>query len=196
MARTRWWTLGVAVVAFLALFLLFGVMLPMLRYLQSERPALVTTSALLTQVQNLNDLVVVKYVVEKVVKLEGEPSLLGKDKVVLLMHAVVKAGVDLSRVRPEDVRVTGRRVELTLPPAQIVDCYVDDRKTEVWEHTTAFWRPFDKDLEQSARRQALDQIRLAAGEQGIQREASERARVELRQLLGSLGFREIEIRSR
>ena len=196
MFRTRWWTLGLALLIFLGLFLLFGVMLPTLRYLRSTRSVMTPTTTIITQVQSMNDLVMVKYVVEKVVKLDGEPSLLGKDSVILLLHAVVKAGVDLAGVRPEDVQVTGRKVVMTLPSPRITDCYVDDRKTEVWEYKTAFWRPFDKDLEQSARRQALEAIRLSAGEQGIQKEALERARQQLRLFLGSLGFREVEIKTR
>ncbi|MBL9169799.1 MAG: DUF4230 domain-containing protein [Verrucomicrobiales bacterium] len=159
------------------------------------KQSLAPTRMMLTKIQTLSELVTVKYLVEKVVKLEAEPSVLGRDRIVLLTHAVVKAGVDLSNLKPEDVEVSGTKLTLTLPPARITDCYLDEKKTEVWEHTTAFWRTFDAKLEQNARRQALDEIRLAAGEQGIQKEAIERAQFQLTAFLRSLGYTEVEIKS-
>ena len=73
-----------------------GVVIPALRLVRTIRKPFASTSTVITQISSMNDLVAVKYVVEKIVKLEGEQTLLGKDSVVLLMHAVVKAGVDLS----------------------------------------------------------------------------------------------------
>lgn len=197
MTHARWmgWAIAGAVagaVLFSGLvtaFVLFGFRWP-------GSPVLAPTSTVITQIQSVRDLVTVKYVVEKIVKLESEPSILGEDRVVLLVHAVAKAGVDLSSIRPEDIRVKGHCVSLTLPPPKVTDCYIEDRKTEVWEHQTRFWRPLDKELEQKARRQALDQIRLAVQEQGIHKEAFQRARDQLTLLLRSLGFTEIEIAQR
>lgn len=160
------------------------------------RPTIASTRTMITKVQSLNELVTVKYLIEKIVKLEAEPSVLGRDSIVLLTHAVVKAGVDLSGLRPEDVEVHGTKVILKLPAPRITDCYLDDRKTEVWEHKTAFWRTFDEKLEQNARRQALEEIRLAAGNQGIQKDALERAQIQLGAFLGSLGYTEVEIRAK
>jgi Protein of unknown function (DUF4230) len=149
------------------------------------------TASLVTQIQTLNEWVTVKYIVEKVVKLESEPSLLGQDRVILLAHAVVKAGIDLTQLQPGDVQVASKRITISLPNSKIVDCYLDEKRTEVWEHKTAFWRPMDSGLEQSARRQALEQIRMAAAEQGIQKEATERAHAQLSLLLRNLGFESV-----
>lgn len=194
MTQTRWmgWAIAGAVAGavllagMLAAFVLFGVRwhLP---------PTLAPTSTVITQIQAVHELVTVKYVVEKIVKLESEPSVLGEDRVVLLVHAIAKAGVDLSSIRPEDIRVHDKSVTLTLPPPKVTDCYIEDRKTEVWEHQTRFWRPLDQELEQKARRQALDQIRLAVRDQGIHKEAFQRACQQLTLLLRSLGFEEVEI---
>ena len=161
-----------------------------------SRQTLTPTRMMVTQIQTLSELVTVKYLVEKVVKLEAEPSVLGRDRIILLTHAVVKAGVDLAGIKPEDVKASGSKVTLILPPARITDCYLDEKRTEVWEHLTAFWRKFDEKLEQNARRQALDEIRLAAGEQGIQKEALEKAKLQLGAFLRSLGYTEVEIRTR
>ena len=56
------------------------------------------------------------------------------------------------------------------------------------DRTTGLLRAFDKDLEQNARRQAVDDLRMAARHNGIQGDAEERARLQLTQLFHQLGL--------
>ena len=195
MTKTRLAILALTLAILAALGLLFTVLLPLVR---PKPPKLAATANLLTQVQTLSQLVTIKYVVEKIVKLEGDPSLLplNQDQVIILARAVVKAGVDLSQLKADDLKVTDKRISIIIPPAKITDCYLDDQKTEIWEHKTALFRRFDKNLEQNARRQALDQIKVAAGDDGIQKEALDRAKAQLTHLFQLLGFTEVEVRTR
>lgn len=197
MQRNRWIGLGLVLLSVAALAGCLLVVVGLIRWLPTLLPTQIApTRALLVQMQSIDEWVTVKYLVEKVVKLEAEPSILGRDRVVLLTHAVVKAGVDLKSMRAEDIQVSGKKVVVRLPSARITDCYLDDHRTEVWEHNTAFWRPLDKDLEQNARRQAVEEIRRAAAEQGIQKEAMERARSQLKWLLQNLGYTEVSVEVR
>jgi hypothetical protein len=149
--------------------------------------------ALLTQIQNLSQLVTVKYVIEKVVLLE-DVKWFGENRVLLVAHGVVKAGTDLQRLRPEDIQVAGRKIAVTLPPAQITDAYLDDNETKVVEHTTGLLRAFDKELQQSVRQNAIDDIRRAARTGGILKDAEDQTRAQLTALLRRLGFEEVELR--
>jgi hypothetical protein len=151
------------------------------------------TAAILKQVQALSELVTVKYVIEKVVVLE-DVKWYGESRVLLLAHGVVKAGVDLGRLKPEDVTVTGTKISLKLPPAQVLDTYLDEDKTQVIERSTGLLRAFDKDLEQTARQNAIDDIRRAARLGGIAKDADQRAREQLKQLFQQLGFQQVEFR--
>ncbi|MPN51458.1 hypothetical protein SDC9_199104 [bioreactor metagenome] len=63
------------------------------------------------------------------------------------------------------------------------------------ERTTGLLRVFDKDLEQTARQQAVDDIRRAARNAGIQKEADKRARLQLEVLFRQMGFTEVEFKS-
>jgi hypothetical protein len=83
-----------------------------------------------------------------------------------------------------------------LPRATLTDVYLDDRRTQVIERTTGLLREFDQNLEQDARKQAVDQIRTAARDAGIIKDADERARVQVTQLLRGLGFDEVEVSTR
>jgi hypothetical protein len=145
------------------------------------------TSTVLRQVQTLSQLVTVKYVMEKVVVLE-DVKWFGENRVLMVAHGIVKAGVDFSQLKPEDVRVSGTNVTIRLPQAQITDTYLDDRQTRVIERTTGLLRTFDKDLEQTARQQAVADIRLAARQAGIMKDAEERARAQVKNLFQQVGL--------
>jgi hypothetical protein len=106
----------------------------------------------------------------------------------------VKAGVDLSQMKPHDLRLSGKRIVVALPPSRITDAYLDEQRTQVVEHNTSFLREFNKDLEHNARQNAIEDIRRAARSSGILKDADERARQELKNLFGQLGF-EVEFRN-
>jgi len=151
------------------------------------------TSTVLRQVQTLSQLVTVKYVMEKVVVLE-DVKWFGENRVLMVAHGIVKAGVDFSQLKPEDVRVSGTNVTIRLPQAQITDTYLDDRQTRVIERTTGLLRLFDKDLEQTARQRAVDDIRRGARTAGILKDADERARAQLTHLFSQMGYQQVEFR--
>jgi hypothetical protein len=151
------------------------------------------TATIVQQVQTLSDLVTVKYVLEKVVILE-DVKWYGENRVLLLAHGVVKAGIDLKRVTPDDVTITVKTISLRLPPPQIMDAYLDDKNSQVIDHATGLLRAFDKDLEQTARANAVDDIRRAARTDGILDEADKRARLELELFLRQAGFERVEFR--
>jgi hypothetical protein len=64
----------------------------------------------------------------------------------------------------------------------------------VIDHTTGLLRAFDKDLEQTARANAVDDIRRAARTNGILSDANDRAKLELELFLRQAGFNEIDFR--
>jgi len=150
-------------------------------------PKIQNTATILKQVQTLSDLVTVKYVLEKVIILE-DIKWYGENRVLLVAHGIVKAGVDLKEIKLQDVRLEERKVLLRLPLARIRDAYLDDEKTRVVDRTTGLLRAFDKDLEQNARRQAVNDLRIAARYNGIYEEAGERARLLLANFFHQLGF--------
>ena len=168
---------------------------------RAATPQFVSTPTIVQQIQSLSELVTVKYVLEKVVayddpKFFADLIPLGDNKLILLAHGVVKAGVDLSKLSHDDVTVSAGRITLTVPTATLTDAYLDDKYTQVLDRQTGLLRRFDKDLEKAARQYALAEIQRGARQGGIEREANERAREELTSLLRTLGYKEVEIRTR
>jgi hypothetical protein len=151
------------------------------------------TASVVHEVQPLADLVTVKYVMDKVIVLE-DVKWYGENRVLLLAHGVVKAGIDLKRLSPADVTITGKKISLRLPPPQITDAYLDDRASQVIDHSTGLLRAFDKDLEQTARQNAVDDIARAARRSGILDDADKRARTELDAFFKHAGFESVVFR--
>ena len=182
------------VVLLFGLGLFLGALLPRLAAVL-VRPKPFNTLVVLQQVQTLSELVTVKYVVEKIVVLEDVKwiSGLGENRILMVAHGVVKAGIDLGRMQPGDVRVSGKKVTITLPKPRITDTYLDERQTRVVERTTGLLRMFDKDLEQNARQQAVEDIQRAARNSGILKDAESRARTQITAQFKQLGFETVEI---
>lgn len=156
------------------------------------------TVALLQQVKTLSELVTVQYVIEKMQGLEvPSENLVGQligseNRLLLLAHGTVKAGIDLGKLKPDDFVVYEKTIFVNLPPAQITDAYLDEKLTRVIDRKTGLLAPSDKNLEQTVRQNAVADIRRAAREGGILKAADERARAQLRALLLQLGFEKVQ----
>ncbi len=185
--------IGLAVAVLLAMKILRG----------SSAPKFANTPSVVVQIQSLSELVTVKYVIEKVIFAETPKTttidqlLPGRDdKIILLAHGIVKAGVNLSKVKPEDVETSGQTIRITIPQAVLTDQYLDENATQVLDRRTGLLRTYDQKLEQQARQEAVTQIARAARQAGIEREANERARQQLTTFFKSLGYKEVEIRTK
>jgi hypothetical protein len=145
------------------------------------------TAALLRQVQSLSQLVTVKYVMEKVIVVE-DVKWYGESRLLMVAHGAVNAGINLAELQLGDLQVSGNTIRLRLPEPRITDAYLDDNETKIIERTTGLLRTFDKGLEQSARQQAVADLRRAARNGGILREAEQRAHEQVRMLFSQLGY--------
>ena len=90
------------------LVLMFGFVLPRLSRLSSP-PRISSTPVILQQVQTLSQLVTVKWVMEKVVICDDPATLsflpLGESRVLLVAHAIVKAGINMSEIKEGDIQI-------------------------------------------------------------------------------------------
>lgn len=146
----------------------------------------VDAPAVVSQVRGLKELVTVRYVVQKTVGVTGERQ----ESILLLVQGRASAGVDLGAVTQYDVQVSGKKVRIRLPHAQIFDVYLDEKNTKVWDRRTAWWTPWvspDPELERRARLAAIGDIRKAALDMGILKDAESSARTALQDLTKAMG---------
>ena len=145
----------------------------------------------------MNELVSVKYTIQKVVGLEEKKVPLGSEKILLFVQAEVLAGIDLSLLAPDAVKVLpDQRMHVTLPPPKIVHILIDDKQTKVWDRQITWWTPwvpFNIDLERQARLAAKDQIEKTALEMGILDQARRNAEVSIKSLLETFGLKAVTV---
>ncbi len=79
----------------------------------------------ISQVQSASQLASVEYVLNKIVLGSKEKTRfginLGESEFLAYTEARVKAGIDLSKIKEEDVKVEGNRISLHLPPVEILN---------------------------------------------------------------------------
>ena len=121
-------TVFIPVAAIVALCLFFSVFSPTGGLFRN--PPMAATATLLRQVQGLSQLVTVKYVLQKVVDVQ-DVKWYGDNRVLLLAHGIVKAGINLDNLQPSDIQVAGKEITVTLPPPAITDVYLDDHGTQI-----------------------------------------------------------------
>ena len=156
-----------------------------------SRESLVEAPAILRQIQPLNDLITVRYNIQKVIGLTEQKVPFGSEQVLMLVQAKVSGGVNLADAT---ARRAGPAVVIQLPPASILDAALDDKETKVWDRSKTWWTPWvslNPDLEQSARRNALEDVRLAAVQMGILSNAQQNAETILRNFLQTIGFNQV-----
>jgi hypothetical protein len=145
------------------------------------------------EVQSLARLETASYTIEKVITAESGEGAFGflfRDKLLLVAQGQVIAGVDLELIRPEDVRVAGTTVFITLPAAEIFVATLDNDNTYVYDRETAVFGQ-QVDLETLARQEAESAILEAALEDGILDMAQNNAEAYLGQLIRAFGFEEV-----
>src|SRR5438552_2396719 len=84
------------------------------------------------RIQKLQRLESVVYTMDKIVTGEKEstilPHFLAGDRLLLLVHGEVIAGIDFQMLKPGDVSVTGKKIRVRLPQAQVLVTKLDSSK--------------------------------------------------------------------
>jgi uncharacterized protein DUF4230 len=123
------------------------------------------------------------------------PDALAGDRILLVVHGQSIAGIDLSQLRPEDVRIDPDRhsIHVTLPPSQLFLTTLDNQHTRVHARSTGLLVPVDQNLESNTRAKAQNQLEQAALSDGILDAARKNARATVTTLLYSPGFQQVDV---
>ncbi len=157
----------------------------------------VSQPTVVDRIQRLQRLETVVYTMDKVVTGEKEnpifPDFLAGDRLLMMVHGEVVAGIDFSTLKPADVRIDGKQIRLHLPPAQVFSTRLDSAKTRVYSRQTGLLVPTDPNLETQVRQEAERQLQQSALADGILRTAQQNAAATVASLLQGLGFEKVEM---
>jgi hypothetical protein len=145
-------------------------------------------------VRSLARLETIQYTLEKVITAEtgqNELRFLFGDRLLFVAHGVVIAGVDLSRMRPQDMWVEGDVLFVRMPAAEVFVATLDNEKSYVYDRETGLLSKGDTNLETNARVVAEQEILKAAMEDGILVQAQQNAESYMSRMLLGLGFADV-----
>lgn len=168
-----------------------------------SRPAAfnMAVPVVVNKIQRLNRLETVVYSIDTVV--EGSktstvlPDVLAGDRLLLVVHGQSIAGIDLSKLKSEDVRITEnngvRAIHVTLPASEVFVTSIDNQHTRVYARSTGLLVPADQNLESETRAKAQQQLQQSALSDGILDAARKNARATVTTLLYGLGFQQVTV---
>jgi hypothetical protein len=147
------------------------------------------------EIRSLSRLETVQYTVEKVITAEtnqGPFGFLFGDKLLLVAHGTVVAGIDLGRMEAGDLRIDPQgTVYMTIPAAEVFVATLDNEKSYVYHRETGLLAGGTKDLETAARKAAQEEILRAALDDGILTTALINGKAYLQRFLLALHFKDV-----
>ena len=157
----------------------------------------ISSPAVVEKIRQLSRLETGVYSLDKIVEGDRQspylPDFLVGDKLLLVAHGEVIAGVDLGQLKPGDVSVRGDAVQVRLPAPQVLSTRIDNNRTRVYSRTTGLLVPADPNLESQVRLVAEQQIAQAALADGILDKARQNARTSVTALLYGLNFHTVDV---
>ena len=149
---------------------------------------------IINEVQSLARLETIRYTVEKVVTAEVNQGVLGPlfgDRLLFVAHGYVIAGIDMSKIKPEDLWLVGELLNVRLPATEILVATLDNDKSYVYDRVTGLFTHGDPTLETQVRQVAEQEILKAAIQDGILDQATSNSQTYLRWFFETLGYKNI-----
>ena len=146
----------------------------------------------INEVQALARLETIRYTVEKVITAEtnqGALAALFGDRLLFVAHGYVIAGIDMQKIKTEDLWLDGNVLNVRLPAAEVLVASLDNDKSYVYDRQTGLFTQGDPTLETQARQVAEQEILKAALADGILDTAAANAQTYLRWFFETLGYK-------
>jgi hypothetical protein len=197
MLRRRLSVLFVVAVVIVTAFLLFReIPRRVEQALTTPKEEQIDLGAVVTRVRDLNRLETAAMRVTHISTITQSynlvPNAMGGDQLTLFAAGDVIAGVDLSRITPNDVRrEADGSIVMRLPPPEILVSRLDNRETRVISRKTGLFRRADENLESRARMNAEIGIRQEAMKKGILPLAANNAEAKLASFIQTLGVKTV-----
>jgi len=148
------------------------------------------------KIKDLNQLGTVEYKVSKIIS--GTDDLtwykVGNRKILFSCEAIVKAGIDFSKLKKEDIQVSDKTVSLKMPKAEIIYVKIDHNNIKEEFKETGFFRDeFTNNEKEVLLQLGEESINKALPDMGILKEAEKNATLFIKSFLRSAGFTDVTI---
>lgn len=125
----------------------------------------------------------------KIAKVFGKKDGLVTDEIVIIANGKVRAGFNLKGLSDDDIIVQGDTLTVTLPKVEILDVIVNPANFDVYVETGEW----NENKVTEIKKQALEQIKSDAINDGILDKAKESGLKKLQEMFKSFGYNEVII---
>jgi len=146
------------------------------------------------EIRSLARLETIKFSLEKIITAETRQGVfkwLVGDRLILVAHGEVIAGIDLNKLDPGALQVRGGVLYVQLPDPEIFVVAVDNEQSYIFDRVTGLFTDGEVDLESQARLAAEQEIEESALKDGILELAAQNAESYLGGLFRELGYPEV-----
>jgi len=144
--------------------------------------------------REMNELVTVEYVVNKIIKASDNNTWykIGDRKILMTCEATLKAGIDFSAINANHIQLNEKEVTLTLPHATLFSINIKPEDIKVaYEEIGTFRDNFSTQERDLLAAQAQRQIEGSADALGILQTAETNASLFVSQFLRSMGYEKV-----
>jgi uncharacterized protein DUF4230 len=165
--------------------------------LSGRSTRITSEGSVIERIQRLQRMETVVFNMDKIVTGEKDnpilPDFIAGDRLLMIVHGQVVAGIDFSRLKSGDIKIHGKEVRIHLPNPQILITRLDNARTKVYSRSTGFLVRVDPNLETQVRKEAEGELLQEAAVGGIISSARENARATVTTLLQGMGFEKVEV---
>jgi hypothetical protein len=165
--------------------------------LSGRNTRITSEGSVIKRIQRLQRMETVVFNMDKIVTGEKDnpilPDFIAGDRLLMIVHGQVIAGIDFSRLKSSDIKIQGKEVRIHLPNPQILITRLDNARTKVYSRSTGLLVPVDPNLETQVRQEAEGELLQEAGLGGIIAQARDNARGTVTTLLQGMGFEKVEV---
>jgi hypothetical protein len=165
--------------------------------LSGRNTRITSEGSVVERIQSLQRLETVVYNMDKIITGQRDnpllPDFLAGDRLLMVVHGQVVAGIDFARLGSGDIKIQGKAVHVHLPAPQVLMTRVDNARTRVYSRDTGILVRVDPNLETEVRQEAEQQLLQEAVLGGIMNTARQNARTTVTSLLLGLGFEKVEV---
>jgi hypothetical protein len=153
--------------------------------------------SVIERIQRLQRMETVVFNMDKIVTGEKDnpilPDFIAGDRLLMIVHGQVVAGIDFSRLKSGDIKIHNKEVRVHLPNPQILITRLDNARTKVYSRNTGLLVRVDPNLETQVRQEAEGELLQEAALGGIIANARDNARSTVTTLLLGMGFEKVEV---
>jgi hypothetical protein len=192
--------LGAAVALLLAMLMArvqTGPLAALWSALSGRNTRITSEGSVIERIQKLQRLETVVFTMDKIVTGEKDnpvlPDFIAGDRLLMIVHGQVVAGIDFTRLKKSDIKIQGKEVRIHLPNPQVLITRLDNSRTKVYSRNTGILVRVDPNLESQVRQEAEGELLQEAALGGIMANARDNARATVTTLLLGMGFEKVEV---